>query len=60
MCFNKDLRDILLLCKQKDNSGAVIRVRALADQVEGPNEASLPPLPFLPGLSQRGFLLEKE
>lgn len=43
MGFNKDLRDTLL-CKQKSNSGAVIRVRAVAMQVEGPNEG----FPFVP------------
>lgn len=47
MCFNKDLRDALL-CKWKSNSGALIRVRAVAIQVEDLNEASLPlhPLSF--------------
>lgn len=56
--FNKDLRDALL-CKQETNSGAVIRVHAVAIQVEGPNEA-FPPPNFLSGLSQREFLPEKE
>lgn len=55
MCFNKDLRDALLY-KWKNNSGAVIRVRAVAIQVEDPNEgfASPPPSSF-PGSPTGGF-----
>lgn len=41
--FNKDLGDTLL-CKQKSNSGAVIRVCAVVMQVEGSNEG----FPFVP------------
>lgn len=58
MGFNKDLRDTLL-CKQKSNSGAVIRGRAVAMQVEGPNEGSPFVPPFLSGLSRGSFYYRK-
>lgn len=58
--FNKDLRDALL-CQQKNNSGAVIRSMQWPSRWRVLIKALLVPLrPFLSGLSQREFLLDKE